>query len=51
LQERLTKAGFNPGAVDGKIGPNTVAAVMAFQRARGVVPDGYASLDILTQLR
>jgi membrane-bound lytic murein transglycosylase B len=51
LQERLTQAGFDTGGVDGKIGPNTVAAVRAFQRSVGMVPDGYASLDILRLLR
>lgn len=51
LQAQLTKAGFDPGGVDGKIGPNTIAAVKAFQRSIGMVPDGYASLDILKRLR
>jgi membrane-bound lytic murein transglycosylase B len=51
LQERLTKAGFDTGGVDGKIGPNTIAAVRAFQRSVGMAPDGYASLDILRRLR
>ena len=51
LQERLTKAGFNTGGADGKIGPNTIAAVRAFQRSIGMIPDGYASLDILRLLR
>jgi len=51
LQERLTKAGFSTGGVDGKIGPKTIAAVRAYQRAAGLVPDGYASLDILKRLR
>lgn len=51
LQERLGTAGFDPQGVDGRIGPNTIAAVKAFQRANGLVPDGYASLDILTRLR
>lgn len=51
LQERLTAAGFDTGGVDGKIGPKTIAAVKAFQRTIGMLPDGYASLDILTRLR
>lgn len=51
LQERLGKAGFDPKGVDGRIGPNTIAAVKAFQKANGLVPDGYASLDILQRLQ
>ncbi len=51
LQERLTKAGFDTGGADGKVGPNTIAAIRAFQRSVGMIPDGYASLDILRRLR
>ena len=51
LQERLGAAGFDPKGVDGRIGPNTIAAVKAFQRGNGLVPDGYASLEILNRLR
>jgi len=51
MQERLTAAGFDPGGADGKIGPLTIAAVRAFQRSAGLVPDGYPSLDILMRLR
>ncbi|PLL14266.1 lytic murein transglycosylase [Tabrizicola sp. TH137] len=51
LQQRLTAAGFDTKGVDGKIGPNTLAALRAFQRSIGMVPDGYASLDILKRLR
>jgi lytic murein transglycosylase len=51
LQDLLGKAGFDPGGVDGRMGPKTVAAVKAFQKARGLVPDGYPSLEVLTLLR
>ncbi len=51
LQERLTRAGFSTEGIDGKIGPNTIAAVRGFQRAKGLIPDGYASLEILKRLR
>jgi membrane-bound lytic murein transglycosylase B len=51
LQRLLTAAGFDTGGADGKIGPLTVAAVKAYQRANDLVPDGYASPDILDALR
>lgn len=50
LQRRLTAAGFDTKGVDGRIGPNTIAAVKAWQKANGRVPDGYASLDVLNSL-
>ncbi len=51
MQERLTRAGYDTGGADGIIGPNTIAAIRAFQRAQGMVPDGYASYEILRRLR
>lgn len=51
LQAGLTRAGFDTGGVDGKIGPKTIAAVREFQRSIGMIPDGYASLEILKRLR
>jgi peptidoglycan hydrolase-like protein with peptidoglycan-binding domain len=40
LQRRLLAAGYNPGPVDGIFGAQTKQAVMAFQRANGLVVDG-----------
>jgi peptidoglycan L-alanyl-D-glutamate endopeptidase CwlK len=40
LQTRLQARGFPPGAIDGDFGPGTEAAVIAFQRSEGLVPDG-----------
>lgn len=51
LQQRLTKAGFDTGGVDGLIGPGTRKAVRAYQIATGLVPDGYAAFNLLTHLR
>ncbi|MFL4469451.1 lytic murein transglycosylase [Tateyamaria armeniaca] len=51
MQKRLTAAGFDTQGVDGKIGPKTLEAVRGFQRARGLTPDGYASLSLLKTLR
>ncbi|WP_435257550.1 lytic murein transglycosylase [Thioclava sp. FR2] len=50
LQRRLTAAGFDTKGIDGRIGPNTIAAIKAWQKANGLVPDGYASLDVLNNL-
>ena len=40
LQRHLKAAGFSPGGVDGIFGRRTRAAVLAYQRARGVSVDG-----------
>ncbi|SDW72650.1 lytic murein transglycosylase [Litoreibacter albidus] len=51
MQQLLTAKGFDTKKIDGKIGPLTIEAVRGFQRSVGLVPDGYASLDILKRLR
>jgi membrane-bound lytic murein transglycosylase B len=51
LQGLLVALGHDTGGVDGRIGPKTVAAVKAWQKATGRVPDGYASPDVLAELR
>ena len=40
LQERLTALGYNPGKTDGDFNSATAAAVIAFQRAKGLPADG-----------
>jgi uncharacterized protein (TIGR02594 family) len=42
LQIDLIAAGFDPGAIDGAAGPQTCAALRAFQAAHGLVSDGSA---------
>ncbi len=51
MQRRLTQAGYSTQGVDGKIGPNTIAAVRAYQASQGLVQDGYPSLSLLKRLR
>ncbi len=40
IQQALKAAGFDPGPVDGIRGPRTIAAIKAFQTARGLTVDG-----------
>lgn len=40
LQKNLLEQGFDPKGIDGEFGPKTHGAVLAFQQARGLVPDG-----------
>lgn len=40
VQRKLNALGYNCGALDGIFGAKTAAAVMAFQRANGLVADG-----------
>lgn len=50
LQERLDEAGYEPGALDGIIGPGTRRAISRFQKDAGLVPDGFpdgATIDAL----
>ncbi|WP_333712026.1 lytic murein transglycosylase [Yoonia sp.] len=51
LQQRLTNAGFSTQGVDGRIGPNSRAAIRAYQRSQGLIPDGHPSVGLLERLR
>ena len=51
LQALLRDKGFDPGGVDGIMGPNTIQAVRAWQAAQGLAADGFASSRLLEKLR
>jgi len=51
MQRILTRRGFDTDGVDGIIGPNTINAIRAYQKSRGVTPDGYPSEALMKLLR
>ena len=51
LQRGLREAGYDTGDIDGVLGRQTIAAVRAFQKDRGLVADGYATPGLLTVLQ
>lgn len=50
IQKALKAAGVHPGAIDGIYGPQTVAAVNAFQILQGLVPDGEVGVETAAAL-
>jgi len=51
LQQKLIKLGYDPGPVDGKVGPSTRKAIRAFQKKAGKPADGYANYALLEAVR
>jgi len=51
MQALLNRHGFSVGAADGKVGPATRRGIRAYQKSRGMVPDGYASVVLLARLK
>jgi membrane-bound lytic murein transglycosylase B len=51
MQERLGAQGYDAGGNDGVIGPMTRTAIRAFQKARGLPPDGFPTVELLEKLR
>jgi membrane-bound lytic murein transglycosylase B len=51
MQRRLKRKGFAVEKIDGIVGPNTVAAIRAFQRSVGAEEDGLPSQQLLALLR
>jgi lytic murein transglycosylase len=52
MQVRLTKAGFDTGGHDGRVGNDTMKAIKDYQTQMRISPaDGYGGLAVLTRLR
>lgn len=51
LQERLTRAGYDTGGVDGVLGSKSEAAISAYQRDTGLTVTGEPSEALLAALR
>lgn len=50
LQQRLAKLGFDPGRIDGILGPQTVRALVDFQKNYGLPPDGIVGAGTIRAL-
>lgn len=50
-QVMLDRAGFSPGEIDGRAGPNVARAIAAFQRVHGLSPSGAMSPPTWERLR
>jgi len=51
LQEKLKQLGFDPKGVDGNFGGDTTAAVIAFQRSKGLQANGLAGPKTMAALQ
>ncbi len=50
VQSRLRRAGFDPGPIDGRLGPRTKAALRQFQAASGLPVTGRVEHETLAVL-
>jgi hypothetical protein len=51
VQRKLYSLGYNPGPIDGRYGPKTLAEVKRFQRNSGLVVDGLIGIKTYNKLR
>ena len=49
-QERLVSEGFNPGALDGRLGPQTQQGLKEFQQSQGLEPSGRLDAQTIAAL-
>jgi membrane-bound lytic murein transglycosylase B len=50
MQNDLSRLGFDPGPADGILGRQGRAALRAWQKSRGLIPDGFATETLLEQI-
>jgi murein L,D-transpeptidase YcbB/YkuD len=50
IQKALAAAGFNPGPTTGKLDNQTMAAIAAFQKQKGLPYDGYINMETVKAL-
>lgn len=50
VQRRLGELGYYHGVVDGVIGPQTRAAIAAFEGAHGMIVDGIITTRLLDRM-
>jgi membrane-bound lytic murein transglycosylase B len=50
LQKDLAVLGYDAGNADGLIGNRTRAAIRKYQKAHGLPPDGFATLDLFYKI-
>ncbi len=51
IQFALTKLGYDPGPVDGVMGPKTRAAIRQYQTDQGLLADGNATPELVQHIR
>ena len=51
IQTELIRLGYQPGRVDGIIGPNTMAAIKTYQSEHNLPADGQATETLLERLK
>ncbi|WP_163932923.1 lytic murein transglycosylase [Paraferrimonas sp. SM1919] len=50
LQSKLKSLGYNINGVDGRLGPNTRAAISAYQKDASLLADGYPNQEVFVSL-